>query len=138
MEVKNMNTPLKYSRQRESIKEYLMSTKEHPTADMVYQHVRQIYPKVSLGTVYRNLNLLAEIGEVIKIDCGDGYDHFDANIEPHYHVVCNKCSKVYDLEMEPIGHIDVLAGAHFKGKITGHNLMFFGICEECLENEIQE
>ena len=69
-----MAATLKYSRQRESIKEYLMSTKEHPTADMVYQHVREQYPKVSLGTVYRNLNLLAELGEVNKLTCGDATD----------------------------------------------------------------
>ena len=58
---------LKYSRQRESIKEYLANTKEHPTADMVYAKVRTEYPNISLGTVYRNLNLLADIGEVNKI-----------------------------------------------------------------------
>ncbi|MDO5293725.1 MAG: transcriptional repressor [bacterium] len=130
-----MSTPLKFSRQRESIKEYLKSTKEHPTADMVYQHVRQIYPKVSLGTVYRNLNLLTELGEITKVDCGDGYDHFDGNIGPHYHVVCNECGSVYDLEMESIDHINVIAEAHFKGKITGHMVMFRGICEKCLEEE---
>lgn len=63
---------LKYSRQREVIKEYLMSTKEHPTADTVYMHIREQSPNISLGTVYRNLNLLTELGEIKKITCGDG------------------------------------------------------------------
>lgn len=58
---------LKYSKQREAIKNYLMSTKEHPTADTVYLHVKEEFPNISLGTVYRNLNLLADIGEVTKI-----------------------------------------------------------------------
>ena len=58
---------LKYSRQRESIKHYLMTTKEHPTADTVYMHVKKEFPNISLGTVYRNLNLLTDIGEAIKI-----------------------------------------------------------------------
>ena len=57
---------LKYSRQRESIKHYLMTTKEHPTADTVYMHVKKEFPNISLGTVYRNLNLLTDIGEAIK------------------------------------------------------------------------
>ena len=57
---------LKYSRQRASIKEYLMSTVDHPTADTVYLHVRKEFPRISLGTVYRNLNLLADMGEAVN------------------------------------------------------------------------
>ena len=68
---------LKFSRQRESIKQYLASTKEHPTADMVYMHVKEDYPNISLGTVYRNLNLLTDIGEALKIATPDGADRFD-------------------------------------------------------------
>lgn len=129
-----MSTALKYSRQRESIKEYLMSTKEHPTADMVYQHVRKEYPKVSLGTVYRNLNLLAELGEAIKLSCGDGCDRFDGKVTPHYHVVCQKCGTVDDLEMNSIDHINVIAGANYNGSITGHNALFYGLCEHCAKS----
>jgi Fur family peroxide stress response transcriptional regulator len=70
----------KYSRQREAIKEYLAHTKEHPTADMVYMQIRKIYPNISLGTVYRNLNFLADKGEVQKIDCQDGSIRFDGNL----------------------------------------------------------
>ena len=58
---------LKYSRQRESIKRFLMSRYDHPTADTVYLHVRKEFPRISLGTVYRNLNLLADMGEAVKI-----------------------------------------------------------------------
>ena len=74
---------LKYSRQRESIKTCLMERKDHPTADAVYMTIREEYPNISLGTVYRNLNLLVELGEVIKLTCGDGADHFDADTSPH-------------------------------------------------------
>lgn len=126
-----MSTALKYSRQRESIKLYLMNTKEHPTADMVYQHVRKEYPKVSLGTVYRNLNLLVELGEVVKVDYGDGYDHFDGNVQPHYHVVCTSCNSVEDLEMESIDHIKTIANASYHGVILGHRTVFYGLCEHC-------
>ena len=65
---------LKYSRQRESIKEYLASTTSHPTADAVYLHVREEFPHISLGTVYRNLNLLADMGEIQRFSSGDGSD----------------------------------------------------------------
>ena len=68
---------IKYSRQRESIKKYLASTKEHPTADTVYTHVKKDFPNISLGTVYRNLNLLTELGEALKISTPDGGDRFD-------------------------------------------------------------
>ena len=63
---------LKYSRQRESIKASLMNRKDHPTADAVCASIREEFPNISLGTVYRNLNLLVELGEVQKLTFGDG------------------------------------------------------------------
>ena len=78
---------LKYSRQRESIKNYLQSTTEHPTADTVYAHVREKVPNISLGTVYRNLNLLAEAGDALKISTPSGGDRFDGRTNPHYHFI---------------------------------------------------
>lgn len=123
----------KYSRQREAIKEYLSQTKEHPTADTIYMNIREIYPNISLGTIYRNLNLLAEKGEIIKINGMNGSDHFDANTIPHYHFLCNECQKILDLEMESIDHINNIAGEGFSGKIEGHITYFYGTCPECLE-----
>ena len=66
---------LKYSRQRESIKACLMNRHDHPTADALYASIREEFPNISLGTVYRNLNLLAETGEIRKLTCGDGAVH---------------------------------------------------------------
>ena len=82
---------MNYSRQRESIKQYLMSTKEHPTAEVVYQHVREEFPKISLGTVYRNLTLLVDMGEAKKISTGDGTDRFDGDTSAHSHYYCRCC-----------------------------------------------
>lgn len=126
---------LKYSRQRESIIECLKSRCDHPTADMIYMAVRETYPKISLGTVYRNLSLLVEQGEIIRISCGEGWDRYDARTSPHYHFQCRKCGKVSDLELSPMNHIDVLAGNGFEGKIEGHFAYFYGICEECVKDE---
>lgn len=122
---------LKYSRQRESIKEFLATRKDHPTADAVYMNVRQSYPNISLGTVYRNLTLLADIGEIARIRVGDGVDHFDADISPHYHFICTKCGSVIDLEMDDIDSITEIAGVNFDGKIQGHITYFYGLCGHC-------
>lgn len=124
---------LKYSRQRESIKEYLRNTLEHPTADSVYMHVKKEYPNISLGTVYRNLNLLAELGEVVKITAPDGADRFDGNPQPHYHFFCNACGRVLDLDMESIDHINEIAGKNFDGCIEAHVTTFFGRCGDCIK-----
>ena len=91
---------LKYSKQRASIKDYLMHTTSHPTDDTVYLHIKEEFPNISLGTVYRNLNLLADIGEALRIPTPDGGDRFDGRCEPHYHVVCTNCGNVFDLEMD--------------------------------------
>ncbi len=123
----------KYSRQREAIKEYLMNTNEHPTADTVYMSIRGVYPNISLGTVYRNLNLLAEQGEILKINCQDGCDRFDGNAKLHYHFLCKKCGKVMDIEMDPIDHINTIAGANFTGKVSGHVTFFYGYCPDCCD-----
>ena len=85
---------LKYSKQRASILEYLSGTHSHPTADMVYLHVKEEFPNISLGTVYRNLNLLADIGEITKIPTPDGGDRFDGRTDSHYHVICSGCGNV--------------------------------------------
>lgn len=71
---------LKYSKQRASIKDYLMHTTSHPTADTVYLHIKEEFPNISLGTVYRNLNLLADIGEALRIPTPDGGDRFDGTL----------------------------------------------------------
>lgn len=127
---------LKYSRQRESIKKYLATTKEHPTADMVYNNIRKQYPNISLGTVYRNLNLLVDQGDVIKFTTGDGSDRFDSKTNKHYHFVCNKCSNVSDLFMEHdfIDLINKSAEENFNGEIQGHDILFYGLCKDCQES----
>ena len=100
---------LKYSRQRESIKACLMSRKDHPTADALYTSIREQFPNISLGTVYRNLNLLVELGEIRKLSCGDGTDHFDYDTSPHDHYVCRQCGRVMDIPMEATKELETAA-----------------------------
>ena len=123
---------LKYSRQRESIKEFLMTRKDHPTADVVYENMKKIYPNISLGTVYRNLSLLSEIGEIQKLSNFSGADHFDGCVTPHCHFMCQKCGQILDLDMDDMSDLVTKASEKFSEKITGYDLRFFGICEKCL------
>ena len=125
---------LKYSRQRQVIKDFLMTRKDHPTADVVYMNVRQEYPNISLGTVYRNLTLLSDIGEIQRLRLGDGVDHFDADTSKHYHFVCTRCGSVIDLEMDDIDKIIKTANAKFDGEVEGHVTYFYGICGKCKNN----
>ncbi|WP_367566767.1 transcriptional repressor [Lacrimispora sp.] len=125
---------LKYSRQRESIKASLMARHDHPTADALYTSIREEYPNISLGTVYRNLNLLVELGEIQKLTCGDGADHFDADTSPHYHFICKECGQVNDLLLDPMDHINQLAQESTNGLIDGHTIYFYGTCKNCLGN----
>lgn len=126
---------LKYSRQREAVLAYLRSSKAHPTAEMVYTSVREEFPKISLGTVYRNLNLLADTGEILRLNCGDGVEHFDARTSPHDHFICRQCGSVLDLEMDTADRgksLDEEAAQNFSGEIEGHEIYFYGTCDHCL------
>jgi Fe2+/Zn2+ uptake regulation proteins len=126
---------VRYSRQREAIKNYLLSTTSHPTAEMVYNNIRKELPNISLGTVYRNLNFLADNNEVLRLNCGDGYVHFDGCTYPHNHFFCRQCRSLSDIEMDSIEHIDKIANAGFNGVIEGHTVIFYGMCHNCLKTQ---
>ena len=119
----------KYSRQREAIKQYLIGNDTHPTADEVYYHVRQEYPNISLATVYRNLHMLSEEGEIRRIRCGNEPDHFDFRTEAHGHFLCGKCRRVYDVMID----CAKLAASHgqLPGTVSGCEILFHGICDVC-------
>lgn len=125
---------LKYSKQREAIKSFLASRKDHPTADVVYINMRKEFPNISLGTVYRNLSLLVEIGEAIKVPCSDGSEHFDGCTLPHYHFQCSKCGAVLDLDIpneSALSKLNKVANESFDGIIEGHEIFFYGKCQKC-------
>lgn len=126
---------IKRSRQRECIKQFLMGRTDHPTAETIYMHLRQEMPSLSLGTVYRNLSLLSELGEIQKISTGIGPDHFDGNTTPHNHFICEQCGDFLDLEMDNIDHITDIAGKDFAGLIHGHVTYFYGLCPKCAKEK---
>ena len=126
---------IKYSRQRECILNNMQSRVDHPTADMVYASVRKEQPNISLGTVYRNLALLSENGQILKISTGNGADRFDGTVKPHSHFVCRCCGEVIDMEYIPEEEIVNKASESFDGKIEDYGLQFFGQCRKCLDNK---
>lgn len=124
-------TQMKYSRQRELIYKTVMENPIHPSADTVYAMVRKELPNISLGTVYRNLNLLSEQGALRKISMPSVSDHFDGRLEEHFHALCQRCGSVYDVEAP---EIEELAGKlrNSNGfQVTGCHMYFTGVCAEC-------
>jgi Fur family transcriptional regulator, peroxide stress response regulator len=119
------------SRQRERILELLRSTGRHPTADWVYNQLKDDFPNLSMGTVYRNLTILMEQGLVGKIDFGSTFDRFDANTGPHYHFICEECGSIIDLELpvDPALNERVNGATPFTAR--RHRIEFFGICDRC-------
>ena len=123
---------LKYSRQRECIKDCLMRRHDHPTADTLYMSIREEFPNISLGTVYRNLNLLVDLGEIRKLSCGSGPDRFDGDTSPHYHFVCRHCGRVFDLSLRGVVLELPDKEGLMPGHIEGYSLICYGTCNSCI------
>lgn len=129
---------VKKSRQREAIKTFLYSRHDHPTAEVVYNNVIKEFPKISLGTVYRNLSFLVDRGEAITVPCEDGSVHFDGKTEPHYHFQCKNCGSISDIEMDDPSYENTVISEAQKhlpgGSITGHVTFFYGLCAKCTDS----
>lgn len=123
----------RYSRQRELIYNCLRSTKAHPTAEMIYQTLKPEHPKLSLGTVYRNLNQLADAGLITRMPFH--VERYDADTSPHGHFCCDECGNVYDLNVPDTAReaqgICADAGFAFRRETR----LFYGMCEACLKTE---
>ena len=122
---------MNYSKQREIILRILKENPIHPTADTLYDLVRDELPNVSLATVYRNLNQLAEIGMIRKICALDDKVHFDHNLESHYHFICIKCKKVYDVPYDVAPDLAKALREHTGLEALAADVLFKGICNHC-------
>ncbi len=129
---------VKYSRQRQLIYNFLMSRRDHPTADMVYQNVRQEHPNISLGTVYRNLTLLADRGDIQRLQVGDGVDRFDADTSWHSHFFCSECGCVTDLRIDYLDDTLARTRQEFDGRIERQTICFYGVCGRCLNGPAEK
>ncbi|MCI5838550.1 MAG: transcriptional repressor [Christensenellaceae bacterium] len=125
---------MNYSRQRELILDFLKSSKEHPTAERILEKVREADPLVARGTVYRNLTLLAETGEIIKISTCAGGDRFDYIHEKHSHAICKRCGKVFDFSLPVCGELVLKLEETMEFISSECGVTVTGICEDCKKN----
>ncbi len=126
-----MEPRLRVTKQRQVILEELRGTESHPTADELYRQVRQRIPRISLGTVYRNLETLSREGLIRKLEIGGGKKRFDGVVAPHYHIHCQFCGRVADLVLTSLPDPESLVADPGGFQVTGHQLEFFGICPRC-------
>jgi Fur family ferric uptake transcriptional regulator/Fur family peroxide stress response transcriptional regulator len=121
-----INKRERITNQKRVILDYLKSTETHPTAEKVYFEVKKKLPQISLGTVYRILNNLKEKGEIQEIP--SQVSHFDGDILPHAHFICQNCQKIFDVFL----HCEILKNQKIKvGKIKNYQIIFYGICKKC-------
>ncbi len=122
---------LKRSRQRDAILKVLRGTRSHPTADWVFSEVRKEIPNISLGTVYRNLRLLCQSGEVLELDMCGALSRFDARTDNHYHFRCLRCGRVFDVDESVDEDLDRKIAQKTGFDVKCHRLEFRGLCLDC-------
>lgn len=125
-------TQTRMTRQRSVILEALRSVDTHPTADEIYGMVRKKLPRISLGTVYRNLELLAGSGKIRRLDKAGAQKHFDGNMTPHHHVRCRGCGRIGDV-FSSVPLPDVAQATVPGFTLEAVELEFVGLCEGCRE-----
>ena len=121
----------RFSAQRQAVLEAVCATKSHPTAEWVYAEVRRKIPKVSLGTVYRNLADLKAEGNIIGFTDSAGVEHFDAATLPHFHFQCTDCGKVVDIPGVFTVPENSDVTAELGADVCGALFLYFGKCSEC-------
>jgi len=126
---------LRMTSQRQVILNELRRMTSHPTADEVYQKIRQRLPRISLGTVYRNLEILSECGLIQKLSLAGCQKRFDGNVENHCHVRCLQCGRVGDVHIDSAPALTVAARQASDFEIRGYSVEFTGFCPQCLSKE---
>ncbi len=122
---------IRLTTQRQIILEELSKVKTHPTASELYDMVRKRLPRIGLGTVYRNLELMAENGMILKLEVGGTQKRFDATTEDHYHIRCSRCGRVDDIDIPVIDSLVESAAESTSYQILGHHVEFTGVCPDC-------
>jgi len=127
----NADNMIRLTTQRQIILEELSKVKTHPTASELYDMVRKRLPRIGLGTVYRNLELMAENGMILKLEVGGTQKRFDATTDTHYHIRCSNCGKVDDIDTPVMDELVKEAASSSTYQVLGHHVEFTGICPSC-------
>lgn len=128
---------MRLTTQRQIILEELASVTCHPTANEIYDMVRKRLPRIGLGTVYRNLELMAASGMILKLEVGGTQKRFDATTTTHHHIRCTSCGKVDDIDIPVEQVINQRAAAVTDYTVLSHHIEFFGICKDCIDLETE-
>ena len=121
----------KRSRQRERILNLLRNTDTHPTASWIYDEIKKDFTNLSMGTVYRNINILLDQNLIQKIEAGSSFDRFDANVSTHYHFICRECGNIDDLQMDVLEDLNTDLSKLTNYQAERHRLDFYGLCPSC-------
>ena len=119
------------SRQKEAIFKVLKGATSHPTAEWVYERVRREIPNISLGTVYRDLKLLKQEGEILELGLAGTQSRFDGKAENHYHFRCLKCNHIFDVDGPVDKELDERLAQKAGFTVFEHRLEFHGLCKDC-------
>ena len=123
---------LKYSKQRQAVWDFIKDRRDHPSAENVYVNLRKSLPSISLGTVYRNLLVLKDTGQLVSVDVGDGVLHFDPNIDVHDHLVCDTCGGIFDVARVEENALVEAVSSTSCCSVSGLSILYHGTCAECL------
>lgn len=121
--------------QNSLVYEAVNKLQSHATADKIYDMIVQEHPTISRGTVYRNLNRLAEMGKIRKMEIPGGPDRFDHRCHDHCHVKCERCGRVFDVDMAYITGLEKNITDTHGFTFTGYDILFRGICPECQDKK---
>ena len=131
--------PQRFSQQRERIYQTVLESRAHPTAEMVYQQLKPEMPRLSLGTVYRNLLFFQQNGTIQSVGVVNGQERFDAVTAPHSHLVCTSCGAVIDLHRIPMDPaLTAAVRGQYGFEVQRHELTFYGRCQKCMQKRIHE
>jgi Fur family transcriptional regulator, peroxide stress response regulator len=123
----------KITPQRLAIVDILAKSVDHPSVENIYDQIKSDFPTMSLATVYRNIVLIKSLGEVLELGFPDGSNRYDGNKPtPHPHVICIKCKKIVDPDLESLDEMKKEVASETNFKILNHRLDFFGICHDCM------
>jgi Fur family peroxide stress response transcriptional regulator len=125
------HTKPRKTKQREAILKVLRSTKSHPTAYAVFEQVKNEIPNISFGTVYRNLRILKKSGEIRELDLAGKPSHFNSDMSEHYHLRCDRCDRVFDLNQPIDINISSTPGKEIGFKVTFPVVELRGLCKDC-------
>ena len=124
--------------QKSLVLQAVFELKRHLTADEVYEFIRESYPSIGKGTVYRNLAILSEEGAIRRVEIPDGPDRFDFTLKKHYHMRCIRCGNVADVDLDEIPELEAKLHDSHGMKLLEYDILFKGICAECAARSAEE